>query len=346
MWKTTDKVKIVYRNKDRYSYRDYKYKQAYVVTADTQLDAALRWAGTDAKVVETENKDFILSLGYAPGYSTNGGKLSFCNCIIEKEGLETFIVGINTEFLIGMLLDATMIKGKVNESIIFAKDNGNLGAIVVGSKQYNELVSDEAKRTKMSSSKKTKNWIPGSVYSTLTQDDLYIGEFRDVVEVGTKRTDKYSDTLDLVFNKESSNKQFTSSCYEDSKDISKEIYDGLMFGSFESCPARTCTAEVIPYNSNYMNTIKEKFFNYIKENSNKGKFYSATITLEIIFRFYDNDVEFVKKCLPYVLKIVEYNNEQGGYSRNDYQYFNITWDSKLYTLNTWEDFINKLIELC
>lgn len=351
MWKTADKVKIVY-SASKYTYKGSKYPQAYVVTNKSQLDTAIRWAGSSIydpvakkyisvtpKIIETDNKGFTLTLGYAPGGACCGGKLSFCNCVIEKEGIDTFIVGINTEFLIDMLLDATMTKGTVQEEIIFAKDNGNLGAIAIGSKQYQELMADEAKRAEVASSKKTKNWIPGSVYSTLTQHDLYIGDFRDVVKIDT--SDWRLNSLRFTFNEEGPKKPFTKVIYPDvTSPLEERIYEGLGWTNFQSCPSRMFTEEIIPYDANYNEKIKELVLKHISDY--KNNYLSATTLIEVAFRFYDNDPEFTKKCLPYVIKLI---NEPSKYT-STYKYYEINWGSTHVILNTWEEFINKLIELC
>ena len=99
MWKTADKVKIVY-SASKYTYKGSKYPQAYVVTNKSQLDTAIRWAGSSIydpvakkyisvtpKIIETDNKGFTLTLGYAPGGACCGGKLSFCitsDCFVTQ----------------------------------------------------------------------------------------------------------------------------------------------------------------------------------------------------------------------------------------------------------------------
>ena len=45
----------------------------------------LIWHYEDAKAVETDNKDFTLQLLESAGGSSQGGKLSFWNCLITKE---------------------------------------------------------------------------------------------------------------------------------------------------------------------------------------------------------------------------------------------------------------------
>ena len=50
------------------------------------------------------------------------------------------------------------------------------------------------------------------------------------------------------------------------------------------------TEEIIPYDANYNEKIKELVLKYISDY--KNNYLSATTLIEVAFRFYDNDPEF------------------------------------------------------
>ena len=123
-WTLYDKVTIVVSEREN----KYKYPKANIVnTKDkNQLASAMHWAEYNrairgengelikdkngnvtyetvkADVFETENKGFKVKLLDCAGSSTQGGKLSFWNCIISKGDMKV-IVGISSDLLVELL---------------------------------------------------------------------------------------------------------------------------------------------------------------------------------------------------------------------------------------------------
>lgn len=346
MWKTAEKVKIVYSVHDKIEYKGKKYPQAFIVTKDTQLNGAISWANWGGKkkpiIVETDNKDFTLTIGYAPEDSYNGGKRSFCNCIIEKDGIDTFVVGINSEYLFNELVETTVVNGVFQSKIIFAKNNNNLGAIIEGSTLYKELMKDEGTREKIATSKKTKNWIPGSVYSTLTMSDLYLGEYRDVVDLDCTSTITYGDTYKLTYSKEGPKKPFMET-YRNERNYGELVFRGLSrtYNS-DKVSARVFTKELIPFDANYKTTIENKMYDYLKKNF-KDRWIRVTDIISTGFRFYDEDPEYTKKMLYLALDYLKSGVDLWYLDR--VEYYHIYWEADHYQFKTCEEFINKLIEI-
>lgn len=106
-WRLFDEVIIVVNS----------FGQGYVVDPDNkkQLETAMRWAEKSSdkapEVIRTANKDFELSLYDCAGHSSCGGKLSFWNCKIEKDG-KYYIIGINTDSLLSLMKHSTFVNGK------------------------------------------------------------------------------------------------------------------------------------------------------------------------------------------------------------------------------------------
>ena len=169
-WRLFDEVIIVVNS----------FGQGYVVDPDNkkQLETAMRWAEKSSdkapEVIRTANKDFELSLYDCAGHSSCGGKLSFWNCKIEKDG-KSYIIGINTDSLLSLMKHSTFVNGKCQSKLFFAKQAGNTCLIHTGMQEYDEAVKS-IKLKKDLSTKKTKNWQVGKNYVTATCNDLYLGE--------------------------------------------------------------------------------------------------------------------------------------------------------------------------
>lgn len=169
-WRLFDEVIIVVNS----------FGQGYVVDPANkkQLDTAMRWAEKHSdkapEVIRTANKDFELSLYDCAGHSSQGGKLSFWNCKIEKDG-KSYIIGINTDSLLSLMKHSTFVNGKCQSKLFFAKQAGNTCLIHTGMQEYDEAVKSIQLKKELST-KKTKNWQVGKNYVTAICNDLYLGE--------------------------------------------------------------------------------------------------------------------------------------------------------------------------
>ena len=175
--------------------RDY---QAYLVdpSNNKQLESARHWAkwteyGPSHKNEETgkwereyeiehkpiefefDNNGFELELLDCAGGSSQGGKLSFWNCVVTKDD-NRFIIGINSDMLLDLLKNATFVCGKCQSHLIFITQKGRVGMTVEGSDIYQQCVRD---RELMSSLKKTQTskFQFGDKISTATINDVYLG---------------------------------------------------------------------------------------------------------------------------------------------------------------------------
>ena len=135
----------------------------------------LLWHYEDAKAVETDNKDFTLQLLESAGGSSQGGKLSFWNCLITKDDIKC-VVGINSELLLELMLQSTFTNGVCDKKICFARKNGNVGALHPKMTQYKDAIKDNKIR-KSVNTKKTSKWQLGHNYVTLSKNEFYLGNF-------------------------------------------------------------------------------------------------------------------------------------------------------------------------
>lgn len=196
-WKLLDKIIIVKTANNHYKYG---CPQGYVVDPSNkkQLESAKSWGGNTiyerdengnyvkdvngnyvkhyegAEIVETSNCDFKLTLLDCAGGSSQGGKLSFWNCLIEKDG-DKYVIGINSELLLELMLQSTFKNGVCDKKICFARKNGNVGALHEDMTQYKDALKD-VQIKKNIGTKKTTKWQIGNNYVTLQMNDIYFGK--------------------------------------------------------------------------------------------------------------------------------------------------------------------------
>lgn len=178
----------------------YEYPQAYVVdpSSKSQLDSARNWASkvkyddltgdsytTDPIEIYTENKDFKLTFLMSAGQSSQGGKLSFWNCLIEKEAENLHaIIGIEQWWLVQMLRKSHVEMGKVQESLSLVKGVGTAGVVHPGMDEWAELNKVETIQKRP----KTTKWQLGTSYVTDSgqAEDMYICDMYKVVDTEDK----------------------------------------------------------------------------------------------------------------------------------------------------------------
>ena len=199
-WRIPDNVIIVAKEMRDWVNGQYVFNgkyQGYVVDANNKdmLASARDWAKwteyvqpynrethTYADVIQHEgiehqfiNEGFSLQLLDSANGSSQGGKLSFWNCLISKDD-KNFIIGINSDYLLEILLCNNFINGVCQETLSFARCRGGVGMTTKNMPIYQQFLADEAKRAAVKKGK-TKKREPGHLYSTLTGGDVYFGTF-------------------------------------------------------------------------------------------------------------------------------------------------------------------------
>lgn len=202
-WKLFDTVTIVSRPITKWNYETCENIatgecQGFLVDPKNknQLESALYWGTTtkyhyeevDGKRMCTgstnippeqytyDNKGFTLELSEAAEQSSQGGKLSFWNCWITAPDGKRFLIGIAANLLLDVLKSTTVINGVVQEKLMFARCKGGVGMLCETMDSYKDALDDEASRKNNSKGKTSKHKI-GYVYDTLTQHNLYAGDF-------------------------------------------------------------------------------------------------------------------------------------------------------------------------
>lgn len=204
-WTLYDKVTLVLNSRETHNN---KYRKAYVAnSADKgQLATAIKWGRSRAavkdkdgnyivdkdghtvyetlepEIIETDNKDFKVTLLNSAGRSTQGGKLSFWNCLVEKGKDIKCVIGINSELLLTLMLNSTMTNGKCDKKLMFARQAGATGLLHEEMKEYKEALADMQKKADMNKGK-TSKWQLGHSYKTLTSEDVYIGDIYKPIDI-------------------------------------------------------------------------------------------------------------------------------------------------------------------
>ena len=190
-------ILLVARPLSKYSGTD--MPQAFVVDPSNkkQYDSALRWARetitpspgnlmVDLEPVEYlfENNGFTVELLDSAGESSQGGKLSFWNCIISKDDVR-LVIGIDQDGLLALLKQSDMQRGVITEKCSLAKSTSTACVVHPGMEEYkssklNQINSNAVKKPK------TSKWQIGKSYASLTKDELYLGKVYKWFEVTTE----------------------------------------------------------------------------------------------------------------------------------------------------------------
>lgn len=171
-----------------------KNGQGYVVPEGSSLDNARYWAKRsdwEPKEYKYKNGTFTLRVTNAAGYSSQGGKLSFWNCQIRTEDEKEFLIGIASDCLAELIINNTLINGKCQNKIYFAKCGNSTWAITENMPSYKVALEDK----KIKETKTTSKYKPGDLVSSLTSTDVYLGEVYEYV--ATYRTSSWLRRIEV-----------------------------------------------------------------------------------------------------------------------------------------------------
>lgn len=195
MYKLLDNIMLVCRDEDHYKSTD--ALQAYLVDPSNknQLKAAQRWAtyteyGDHVKTESGKweytwikehkpieytfgNQHFRLELLDCAGGSSQGGKLSFWNCIVSKDD-NRFKIGINSDMLLELLKNATFVKGVCQDDLLFVTDNGKVGMCAEGSQIHRDAIKDMELKA-ASKKNAVSKFSFGDIVTTPTLREVYLG---------------------------------------------------------------------------------------------------------------------------------------------------------------------------
>ena len=200
-WKMMEKVGVAIDSRPSENWRGKENFNGYIFEAGDEKGqkAAEEWARSydnrydkDKETIVHEpnvhifdNEGFSVTILDSAGGSSQGGRLSFWKCRVEKDGV-SFIVGVNDAILADLIRHSDIKGGTVQQGVMFARRGGQPGFIHKDMEAYKEAMADTQKKAEMKTAKKTTKWEIGGVYSTLTKKSICIGELWDHYEEVTK----------------------------------------------------------------------------------------------------------------------------------------------------------------
>lgn len=195
-WKMMDKVDVAIKTSPDKSYYGRTFDGYVAEHGDKKaLESARDWARErewnsekkeydkvyEPKVHTFDNHGFTVKILKSAGGSSQGGRLSFLACEIEKDGIK-FVIGVNDDLLVDLIKNSTIIKGVIQEKVMFVRKAGRPGFIHEGMEAYEEANADMKLKADMKKAKKTSKWEVGGIYSTLTNVSVCIGYAWDTME--------------------------------------------------------------------------------------------------------------------------------------------------------------------
>jgi len=141
---------------------------------------------------EYDNGTFTITLSESASGSSQGGKLSFWNCIITAPDGNSFLVGINSELLLHLLMSTTFINGTCQEKVWLGRIGGTqVGVFTEAMEDFKQAKLDEEQRTAVKNA--SNKYVPGDIVGTLKEKQLYLGSIYKYysIEQGYRYADKY-----------------------------------------------------------------------------------------------------------------------------------------------------------
>ena len=169
--------------------------QGYVVPSDSEkmLETALNWAGCkyeyrdgkfeyidkDKYMKEYTNGNFELKITNAAADSSQSGKLSFWDCTITAEDGCSYLIGINSDLLCSLLVNATFVNGVCQPKIWLGRQKSRVGAFTNTMDEFLQAQKDAELRSRKMSTK----YEPGQRVFTKTSQSVYLGEMYKLVDI-------------------------------------------------------------------------------------------------------------------------------------------------------------------
>lgn len=318
-----------------------KYGQGYVVPEGSSLDNARYWAeGKDwePKEYKYKNGTFTLRVTNAAGYSSQGGKLSFWNCQIRTEDEKEFLIGIASDCLAELIINNTLINGKCQNKIYFAKCGNSTWAITENMPSYKTALEDK----KIKETKTTTKYEPGDLVGSLTCTEVYLGEIYEYISVyQLNRYDRYFKHFEvngreysklIVINDKPKRFHWLVNAYDIDKDFNNEPTFFSTYHLSKNKPKR----RIIKKNyasKNYIETALEESIRYTADRSSEI-FTDPIPKIEVYLR-QTTDVYSRKSDLPQPNKesiqelCNKYYSELSGKRELRYEYSYIIYEHDL-----------------
>ena len=118
------------------------------------------------------NGTFTLEMYDSANRSSQGGKLSFWNCLITAEDGSRFIIGIDADLLLNLLQFAEFKQGKCLDKIFLGRQGSHVGVYTATMPDYLQAQID----LKFKTLKPTTKYQIGDIIKSKSQTLIYLGE--------------------------------------------------------------------------------------------------------------------------------------------------------------------------
>lgn len=150
----------------------------YVTYIDAHGNTCRKNTKIEGKQFTYTNGQFELYIYNSAEGSSQGGKLSFWNCKIVTPDNKEFIIGINSKSICELLLNNTFTNGKCLSKVYLGRTDSNVCAYTENLESFKQAKMYEDNR-KLS---KTSKYKPGDLVGTITQQYVYLGEFKTYIK--------------------------------------------------------------------------------------------------------------------------------------------------------------------
>ncbi len=282
-----------------------KYGQGYVVPEGSSLDNARYWAESSnwkPKEYKYKNGTFTLRITNAADHSSQGGKLSFWNCQIRTEDEKEFLIGIASDCLAELIINNTLINGKCQNKIYFAKCGNSTWAITENMPSYKIALEDK----KIKETKTTTKYEPGDLVGSLTYTELYLGEVYEYISIyQLNRHDRYFEHFEvndraydklIVINNKPKKFYWLVNVYDTDKDFNnKPVFFHTYYLSKNKPKRRVIKKNYI--SKDYINNALEESIKYTANRSSEFSSDDPVPEIEVYLRQFVN-VYSRKENLP------------------------------------------------
>lgn len=219
-----------------------------------------------------KNGFFEITLCDSADNSSQSGKLSFWNCIIKAPDGKEFLVGINADILLELLLANTFEQGKCKSKVYLGRIGGSqVGAFTPNMELYAQAQKDEQSRQE--NAKAGNKYVPGDIVKTLTETQVYLGEVYCLGELSASEG-WYREPKKLITYKEPQKRYVFISYYDN--EISEYLND---YNIKKTKPKRVIAGHI---------DLSENAYDYIKKYAERDikkypqSYYSDDYKLRIV----------------------------------------------------------------
>lgn len=145
-----------------------------------------------------DNGTFEIILDEAAGSSSQGGKLSFWNCIIKASDGKAYLIGISSDLLLHLMMKNTFVNGACQSKIWLGRIKGkSVGAFTENMDEFAQSKEDEKLRQQAASG--NSRYVPGDIVGNFNNRYVYIGSFYSYIT--QERYQSYSRPTYIYYKK-------------------------------------------------------------------------------------------------------------------------------------------------